>query len=301
MRRWTPNDRKDGQNAMKQFFMIANPKKAESRATARRIVDYLEQAGAVCHVQDRKDAGGGEFHYTDANRIPKDTECILVLGGDGTLIEAARDTAGCGIPLIGINLGTLGFLAEVEVSHLEGALKQLLSGQVQLEKRMMLKGKVLRNGDCRQSTHALNDIVITRRGSLHILNFRIYVNGQFLNAYSADGVIVSTPTGSTGYNMSAGGPIVEPKAGLMVITPICPHTLNTRSIVLAPEDEVSVAVSAGKDGKSCFAEVDFDGGHAFPLEVDDVVRICRSENTTDIVKLNQVSFLEVLHKKMSEK
>lgn len=286
---------------MKHFFIIANPIKDVGLQTARRIVEYLEQKGAFCVLQSKKDIDGGSFCYTNAEKIPGETECILALGGDGTLIEAARDTAGKNIPLIGINLGSLGFLTEVETGNLEHSLDMLLSDAFEIEKRMMLKGEVFREKTCLESSYALNDIVITRRGSLHIANFQIYVNGQFLNSYSADGLILSTPTGSTGYNMSAGGPIVEPGARLIVVTPVCPHTLNTRSIVLAPEDEIMVKILAGKEGKEQKSEVDFDGGHAFGLETGDCIYVKRSENTTDIVKLNKVSFLEVLHKKMSEK
>ena len=145
---------------------------------------------------------------------------------------------------------------------------------------------------------ALNDIVISRSGPLQIITFNIFVNGQFLNQYSADGVIITTPTGSTGYNLSAGGPIVEPKARLMMVTPICPHTLNQRSIILAAEDEIEVTIPEGRNGKQQQVEVSFDGNHAMVLRTGDRVRIRQSEKTTDIIKLSRVSFLEILHKKM---
>lgn len=285
---------------MKHFFLITNPLKDRELVTTKRIKNFLDQKGCSCKVQvyDQAKKDGG---YTDSAEIPQDTECILVLGGDGTLIEAARDTSRLAIPLIGINLGTLGFLAEVEQSNLEHALQSLIADQYQLESRMMLKGRVMRDGECRESSCALNDIVITRSGSMQIIHFHIYVNGQFLNEYDGDGVIISTPTGSTGYSMSAGGPIVEPAARLMVITPICPHTLNTRSIILSADDEIAVEMVSERGERREQAEVNFDGSHGVALRANDKIYVTRSERTTDIVKLNQMSFLEILHKKMSVK
>lgn len=284
---------------MRNFFVMTNPFKDRELETTKQIQDYLTQAGCHCkvYVNYKGEEEGGNI--TDRG-IPSDTECILVLGGDGTLIRAARDTVDLHIPLLGINLGTLGFLAEVERSGVEHALTLLMQDKYEIEKRMMLDGRLYRSGTCVESSNALNDIVITRCGTLQIIHYHIYVNGQFLNAYNADGVIISTPTGSTGYNMSAGGPIVEPKARLLVVTPICPHTLNTRSIVLSAEDEVVIEMAGGKKDVPVRAEVNFDGGHMRELFMGDKVVVNKSDKITDIIKISQASFLEVLHKKMSE-
>jgi NAD+ kinase len=203
------------------------------------------------------------------------------------------------IPLLGINLGTLGYLAEVESTRIEPAIDQLLLDDYTREERMMLSGIVQNNGQMEEN-YALNDIVISRCGSLQVLTFHIYVNGQFLNSYSADGIIVATPTGSTSYNMSAGGPIVEPGARLLLLTPICPHTLNTRSIVLAPEDEIRIEIPEGRDGQPQTVEASFDGSHKVVLGTGDSVIVRKAEKTTGILKLQTESFLSVLHKKMSE-
>ena len=175
--------------------------------TTNQIRETLQKQGADCivHVQEGNDGSG----YTDSSKIPKDCDCIIVLGGDGTLLEAARDTVDLDIPLIGVNLGTLGYLAEVDKENLSEALRRLCGDDYTVERRMMLEGQITGETDCRRS-YALNDIVVSRSGSLQMLHFHILVNGHFLKGYSADGIIVSTPTGSTGYNMSAGGPIVEP-------------------------------------------------------------------------------------------
>lgn len=286
---------------MKHFFVITNPLKDPDLKNTRQIEDFLRQSGCVCNVQVKRENDAGGQTYTDVSQIPRDTQCILVLGGDGTLIEAARDTVGMNIPLLGINFGTLGFLAEVEKNGVRHALTLLMEDNYETESRMMLDGGLCRGDVCLERSFALNDIVITRTGSLRIIHFHIYVNGQFLNEYNADGIIISTPTGSTGYNLSAGGPIVEPKARLMVITPICPHTLNTRSIVLSAEDEIVVEMEAGKENEVFQAEVNFDGGHMAALKVGDRIVVTKSEKTADIVKLSKRSFVEALHKKMSEK
>lgn len=286
---------------MKHFFIITNPLKDKGLETTKRIAGFLEQAGCVCQVQVKTEAEAADCNYTRASEILPETECILVLGGDGTLIEAARDTIELNIPLLGINLGALGFLAEVERSNIENALTLLIQDAYQIEKRMMLGGQIYRGEMCVESSYALNDIVITRSGSLQIIHFHIYVNGQFLKGYDADGVIISTPTGSTGYSMSAGGPIVEPKAKLIVVTPICPHTLSTRSIVFSAEDEIVIEMVAGKKDIPLQTEANFDGGHVVALEKGDRIVVTGSDKTTDIVKLSQVSFLEALHKKMSER
>lgn len=292
---------------MNHFFVITNKPKDEKLEITNYIVDFFRKNGKKCSYQCLEDMES-ELATDNQNplRIEAETECIIVIGGDGTLLQAARDTLYLDIPLIGINYGTLGFLAEVEKSNLDEALDALMNKELEIENRMMLVGKVP-NKECAESKntyefkdHALNDIVLTRQGSLRILNLDIYVNGQYLNHYSADGVIISTPTGSTGYNMSAGGPIVEPKAELLVVTPICPHTLNTRSIVLSDKDRIEVRIPIGKNGLPQEVEVNFDGNCKTSLSTGESIFITKSKKTTKFVRINQVSFLEVLHKKMSE-
>lgn len=282
---------------MRRFYLITNRMKDAELKTTNWIREELQRRGADCTVHVQEENAG--CYYTDSREIPAGCECIMVLGGDGTLLEAARDTVDLDIPLIGVNLGTLGYLAEVDRENLSGALKRLCEDDYTIERRMMLEGQITGETDCRRS-YALNDIVVSRSGSLQMLHFHIFVNGHFLKGYSADGIIVSTPTGSTGYNMSAGGPIVEPSAKLMVITPICPHTLNTRSIVLSPDDEIEIVLLPARDGRTQQVEADFDGAHGMALTAGDHMRIIRSERTTAIVKLSDAGFLEVLHRKMKE-
>lgn len=282
---------------MKHFYLIANEVKDPDRFYTRKIITYLKARNAEVSCADNGLSVIGQCQSRTCGLDEMD--CVLVLGGDGTLLRAARNMADKDIPLLGINLGTLGYLAEVEIAAIEEALDKLLADQFIREERMMLAGQVKRQG-VPEENFALNDIVISRCGSLQVLTFHIYVNGQFLNSYSADGMIVATPTGSTGYNMSAGGPIVEPGARLLLLTPICPHTLNTRSIVLAPDDEIRIEIPEGKDGRLQTVEASYDGSHKIRLQTGDNIVIRRADKTTGILKLNTESFLTVLHKKMSD-
>jgi len=270
---------------MDNFFIITNEHKDPHMDITSQIINYLTAHGKKCYA---------------GTEIPENTQCIIVLGGDGTLLKAAQDNVDKKIPLIGVNLGTLGFMAEVDVAGLDNALDALIRGDYQLEERMMLTGTFLNHDGSRdkKETYALNDIVITRGSSYRIISFNLYE--QFLYHYNADGIIISTPTGSTGYNLSAGGPIVDPKAKMMVLTPVCPHTINTRSIVLSAQDHIVVEIAIGKDGQQQEVELYYDGSKKSYLKTGDRIHITQSEKITDIVKLNKASFLEILNKKMSE-
>ena len=277
---------------MQHFYIITNQSKDSEFKITNRITDYLASHGKKYTVSSER--------HTDAGSIPEDVDLVLVLGGDGTLLQAAADLADSHVPFLGINLGTLGFLTEVNKNDIETALGRILEGDYEIEKRMMLVGVSYGAQGEKDNTRALNDIVITRKGSLQIIKFNISVNGQFLHKYHADGMIVATPTGSTGYNLSAGGPVVDPKAQLIVLSPVCPHSMQHSSIVLSPEDEVTIEIETGHDGANQEVEAIFDGSHRVSLFTGDKIVIRRSEKTTGIMKLNQASFLENLHRKMSD-
>lgn len=284
---------------MNHFYVITNPSKDVDFKVTHFIRDYLTERGKSCII-DAEEDNDQKTGYTDISKVDDRTECVIVLGGDGTLLQAAADLVDRDIPFLGINLGTLGFLAEVNVSEAAAALDQLIADEYEIEKRMMLHGMSDSPEGNRQEARALNDIVITRKGSLQIIHFNIYVNGQLLHKYHADGVIVATPTGSTGYSLSAGGPVVEPRANLILISPICPHSMQNRSIVLSAEDCVTIEIETGRDDAVQEVEAIFDGNYKIPLVTGNRLEIKRSEKTTGIIKLGQMSFLEILHKKMSD-
>lgn len=284
---------------MKYFYVIANPTREGTLAMAGFIKNYLEKLKMTCIVDagtPKSDRDG----YTYREQVSPEADCVIVLGGDGTLLQAAVDLAERDIPFLGINMGRLGFLAEVNRDGIESALQKLIREDFTIEKRMMLLGRSYGTEGAGDEARALNDIVITRKGSLQIINFNIYVNGQLLHRFHGDGIIVATPTGSTGYSLSAGGPIVEPRAEMILLTPICPHSMQNRSIVLSSEDKVTVEIERGRDGEAQEVEAIFDGCHKAALRTGERIEIRKSQKTTGIVKLSQVSFLEVLHRKLSD-
>lgn len=276
---------------MKSFYIVANPEKENAAETEQEITVYLQEHGAKVKAQDWQRFTGR--CYTEASQVPEGTECVITIGGDGTLIQAARDLAGMGIPFIGVNRGHLGYLTQVSrPERLQPMLDALLSDRCWLEPRMMLEGKLVRDGEVIYSDIALNEVVIRRKDSLKTLHFNLLVNGEYLNHYTADGMIFATPTGSTAYNLSAGGPIVAPRAKMMVLTPICSHALNARSIVLPAEDQLTVEMlEAGP-------MVAFDGNVAEEVREGDRLLIGRAAVETILVQLKRVSFLQNLSSKM---
>ena len=256
---------------MNRILIITNSYKDKDLAVTKEIIAFLEEKNVKCaNVFTEVQPG-------DIN-IPKefeDSDCFIVLGGDGTLIHVARVAVSKKIPLIGVNLGTVGYLCELESGDLKSSLEKLINNEFSYEKRMMLSGDVYLEGKKKFSDVALNDIVIHRGGELKLLDYIIYVNGEHLYTYSSDGIILSTPTGSTGYSMSAGGPIVEPGAELIVITPINPHSLNGKSIIISADDEVIIEIGAGRRKEVEKAQVTFDGRESVALQSGDRIKISK--------------------------
>ena len=242
---------------MNHFYIIANAQKDYQLEITKKIQQFIIQNGGTCDYQLNQEQEGTIF---DKRQIPDDTECIFVVGGDGTLLGAARIMADRNIPLIGVNTGHVGYLCELETDTVLNGVKQLLTEkEYTIEQRILLSGScITREGKTKQQM-ALNDVVIHRSGRLQVVDLIIFVNGEYLNTYSADGIIIATPTGSTAYSMSAGGPIVDPKANLLLITPISPHTLNAKSIVLGAEDKITIEVAVRNGEQEEKVEVSFDG------------------------------------------
>jgi len=283
---------------VKCFCVITNYTKDANAGTTDLIKNYIEQHGGMCYVQSNGVVDKSQrYKYTDASRIPPEVEGVLVLGGDGTLLQASRDLVGTGLPLLGINMGTLGYLAEIEHQNILPALDSLMADEYTIEERMMLKGAAYHHSRKLMEDMALNDIVIGRRGRLRVVDFNIYVDDVFLCSYRADGFIVSTPTGSTGYSLSAGGPIVSPDASLMLLTAVAPHTLNSRSIILPDHVQVTVTLG-GRPGGSDGAEATFDGDTSVKLDAGGSITIGKSEQKTYLIKINHTSFVENLRDKM---
>ncbi|MBQ8304927.1 MAG: NAD(+)/NADH kinase [Blautia sp.] len=283
---------------MKKFYIITNKDKDQDLLVTEMVRTYLAEHGCSCSVRLADQKHEGAFRYTDPQEIPADTDCILVLGGDGTLLQAARDLVHVDVPLLGINLGEMGYLAEVDRQSVYPALNKLLTDSFEIEERMMLTGTVYRKDEIIGQDIALNDIVIGREGHLRVVRFNNFVNSEYLNSYNADGIIVATPTGSTGYSLSVGGPVISPDASMILMTPVAPHTMNARSIILPPEDVITVELGEGRHNDRERGLASFDGDTMIPMVTGDRIVIRRAEDRTRIVKLNRLSFVEVLRRKM---
>ena len=284
---------------MNKFYIVTNRPKDPDLAVTNEIMNYLTSHGADCRLRPVWSDPERDYRYTDPDDIPSGTDCIIVLGGDGTLIRTARDVADLQIPVLGVNLGNLGYLAELDKNSMLPALDALLRNEYQIEKRMMLEGTVKRGEEVLRQALALNDAVIGRTDGMRIMSLDISVNGAYLNNYRADGMIVATPTGSTGYSLSAGGPIIAPEADLFLLTPIAPHTLNTRGIILPPESLITVHVGPGRDNRVQEAMAYFDGSETVPMRTGDRVEIRRAHTDVRILKIHHDSFLDTLRRKLA--
>lgn len=240
---------------------------------------------------------GGPRPIVDRDAMPTTVELVLVLGGDGTLLAMADriGQADRDIPILGVNFGSLGFLTEIRRPELHAALDAVLSGNVDLDERMMLRASTRRGTDVRDSRVILNDVVFTRNALSRMLDLDVTVGDQFVTSVKADGLIVASPTGSTAYNLSAGGPIVHPAMDAMVLTPIAPHMLTNRPIVIPAAREVRVRPSA-ENGADVY--VTFDGQYGFPLETDEEVSIVRAARPLRLVRAAARSYFEVLREKL---
>lgn len=279
---------------MKKFMLITNNEKKRNIESAEYITKLIEERG------------GSVFHSimpapTDPSsmEVPRDTDLIIAIGGDGTIIRSAQRTIGSGVPIVGVNRGHLGYLCEINDDNLKNSIEQLMDGSYFLEKRMMLSGEVV-NSTNPFLFKALNDVVLTSKNNMAVIRISVYVNGTFLYAFNGDGIIVATPTGSTAYNLSAGGPIVEPNTEMMLLTPVNPHSLNSRSIVLDSSDEIELMVESRRSTKFECAFVAFDGAHRRNLSDGDKVIVKKATDKIEFVRLNldKDSFVERMQKRL---
>lgn len=282
---------------MDKFCIITNKNKDINYEITNKVRQYLKDNNKECIILEcnNENCLGP---YTDIKSIPVDTDCIIVLGGDGTILQATHDISGTDIPILGINIGTLGFLAEIEVNNMYEALDSLFRDEYVLEHRMKLKGSITRGNEKIYIGNALNEIVIERSGFSRVISLGVYVNGEFVNRYRGDGILISTPTGSTGYNLSAGGPVVTPDNQVIIITPICTHNLNSRSIVLTSKDKIRVKIEISKKTQRDEVLATYDGQEAISLHAEDIIEIEKSEETTKFVKIKTNNFFEILRTKL---
>lgn len=284
---------------MKNFCVVTNSYKDNKMKIAKKIHDYILSKEGSSIIIDNVDEKTGDFKLLNKEMLPDNTECVISIGGDGTLLHAAKDLLNMDIVFVGVNKGNLGFLAEISPGNIEESLDRLLNNQFNIESRIMLKGQVIREHRVVYESTVLNDIVIHRGGDLAITDYDVFVNKHLLGSYQADGIILSTPTGSTAYNLSAGGPVARPDSDMIMLTPICPHTLANRSILLSGNDQVHVRIGECRTPNGEKRKAAFDGDGIFNIISGDIINIAKASSKTKIAKLDEGSFLQAIKDKLN--
>lgn len=275
--------------------LFPNLKKPKMEA----VVGWLVQ-----HFQEKKvrvlltEEAAKEFNFpalaATMDELCDTIQLAITLGGDGTLINAVREVAPAGIPVCGINMGQLGYLTEIELPDLEPSIDKLIRGEYSIEERLMLDAYVLRGDEEMYISSALNDVVVTKGGLSRLIRLKLYIDDELAATYPADGVIVATSTGSTGYSLSAGGPIINPKLKVIVLTPICPHSLQARSLLVSEKEEIKITMNATHDD----IVLTVDGQTLKDLEPDDVVIVRRATFRARFARFSGSSFAQTLRTKL---
>jgi NAD+ kinase len=266
-----------------------------ARSEARRLEDWFQERGIAVFAEEM---AAKEFIYPDreaTSAIPKTVDWVVVLGGDGTLLGAARKIGKYGIPILGVNLGGLGFLTGIPLERLYPVVEMMIDGRIDLETRIMLEAKVLRKGEAVCRFQVLNDVVINKRTLARIIDLDVTIDGEFLTTFRADGLIISTPTGSTAYNLSAGGPILYPTMETLILTPICPFALTNRPIIIPDTAVIQIEMGKASEEKVILT---FDGQVGFDLYHGDKVVIQESKEKIRLLRPPDHSYFNILRTKL---
>jgi NAD+ kinase len=280
--------------------VVARPDPAgQAQAAVRELVDWLRRRKVHVVLEERtaslvENPALAGIGVAAGREMAARSDALVVLGGDGTLLSASH-LLDKPVPVLGVNFGTLGFLTEITMPELFPALEGVLRGEYRSEERRMLRARVVRQDEPEVVGDVLNDVVITKAALSRIIELEVTVDALFVSSFRADGLIVSSPTGSTAYNLAAGGPILHPALTAMVLTPICPHMLTNRPLVIGDESVVEVRLRAAREGE---VHITFDGQRGFPLDRADVVTVTRSPRTLRLVKPPDRDYYEVLRSKL---
>jgi len=279
---------------MKKIGIVAKHKKVERYALAfKRIYEYLKKVDKDIYVEKHVAEIIKLKKYKEFQRGKTQVDLLLVLGGDGTILSVVKTMRKFNTKIFGINFGNLGFMSEIPPFQISKTLAKIFSGDYTIDKRLMLSVEIIRNGKCIKKFHALNEAVISQGSLARLINLRTTVNNKKLTTYHADGLIIATPTGSTAYSLSAGGPIVYPTLSTIIITPICPHSFTQKPIVIPAEKKVEVIVESKKKQ----VNLSIDGQESLALEYDDIIRIKR-DGEANFVRLPTESFFKTLREKL---
>lgn len=281
---------------MKTIGIVANKGKPEARIVARDLLYLFEEKGANILIEEglANDIGRAD-RSCPIDQFADRVDLVCVLGGDGTLLSIARRLAGYSIPIVGINLGTLGFLSEAEPTNLNVTVEKLLNGAFGIEERTMLEAKLLRNGEEIAAFTALNDVVIAKGSYCRIIQCTVYLDDCYVATFSGDGLIIASPTGSTAYSLSAGGPIVAPNAPVLLMTPVAPHSLTARPMIVSADQIIRVEVDAIHDEIG----LSIDGQLGSRLKGGDEIMIYQSPFVTPLISWNPGKFFEAIRTKLN--
>jgi len=285
---------------MKRIGIIAKQNKPEAITIAGQLVEWLRPRAIEVYIEEEVERSlsssllGPRLNLMKREEIPNQVEMIIVLGGDGTLLSVARLVGNYGVPILGVNLGGLGFLTEITLEELYGVLEKVIRGDFATDERVVLLASVVRRGERLAEFTVLNDAVINKGALARIIDLETSINGEYLTTFKSDGLILSTPTGSTAYNLSAGGPIVYPSLHCIIITPICPHTLTNRPIVVSDDVEIKTVLKSKRQE----VLLTLDGQQGFMLEFEDAVEVRKSGTSIHLIKSPNRHYFEVLREKL---
>jgi NAD+ kinase len=281
-------------NIPKSVGIIYKHNFGPAKRECQRLKEWFTERGITVYTEEMASRAFISQSLEEETNIPDTVHWVVVLGGDGTLLGAARKIGRYGVPILGINLGGLGFLAEIPLKRLYKDMERLIAGEMEVEARLMLEASVLRDNEEKCRFSVLNDVVINKGALARIINLRVSIDRRFLTTFRADGLIVSSPTGSTGYNLSAGGPILYPNLEALILTPICPFTLTQRPIIL-PDTSV-IEINMGEDSEE--VTLTFDGQVGFDLMDNDGIIIRKSEKKLKLIKSPDQDYFDILRTKL---
>ncbi len=279
----------------KTIGVISRPRRTNLSAVVPPLLHWLESQGLrVMYDEETASALPNPTQGHAREQLASESDILLVLGGDGTLLAAARVAAARCIPILPINMGSLGFLTSFTVDELYPALEETLAGRSSMSERVMLQVELLRDGQMLDCQHVLNDAVVNKSALARMIELQLFIDEDFVCRYRADGLVIASPTGSTAYSLSAGGPIVHPSVEAFIITPICPHTLTDRPVVV--RDSSSIEVKLAGNAESVFLTL--DGQKGIPMESEDRIRITRSPHCLRLIQPPRKSYFEILRSKL---
>jgi len=278
---------------MKRVGVFAKRNHPDAAELAARVASWLQERQVEVFLEEELASDLNTSGYSEGE-IPSLVDMIIVLGGDGTLISVARAVGVLNTPILGVNLGSLGFLTEITRQELFKVLSEVLEGRYTVSDRLMLEAVVSRNGEVANRYQLLNDVVINKGALARIIDMELYVNESYLTTFKADGLIISSPTGSTAYNMAAGGPIIYPGTDCFVITPICPHMLTNRPMIVPADSVIRIEVKFTDEDVVLTA----DGQVGMPLKGGDIVEVHRSVSRTRLILSPDKEYFEVLRTKL---